>query len=235
MKIQIRSRWDSNDVRFETDAESLGHAIIAAIAAKANLRSADLSGANLRSANLSGADLSGANLRSADLRSADLRSADLRSANLRSANLSGADLSGANLRSADLRSADLSGADLSGADLSGADLSDIKTTKAELARMVSVRTILPDGDLIGWKKLQDGVICKLKIPADAERVGGLIGRKCRAQYAIVISGDGISRHDSMTTYKTGEKVEPDKYDPNPLLECSSGIHFFITRQEAEAY
>ena len=30
-------------------------------------------------------------------------------------------------------------------------------------------------------------------------------------------------------------VKPDSYDPNPLLECSSGIHFFITKQEAEDY
>jgi hypothetical protein len=210
MKITITNRWDSSDILFETDAESLGHAIIAAIAAKANLRSADLRSADLRSANLSGADL-----RSADLRSANLSGADLRSA----------DLSGADLRSADLRSADLR----------SADLSDLKTTKAELARMVSIRTILPDGDLIGWKKLQDGVICKLAIPAEAKRVGGLIGRKCRAEYALVISGEGISRHDSKTAYKVGEKIVPDKYDPNPLLECSNGIHFFITRQEAEDY
>ena len=34
-------------------------------------------------------------------------------------------------------------------------------------------------------------------------------------------------------YKPGEIVRPDKWDPNPLIECAPGIHFFITREEAE--
>ena len=71
-KIQIKSRWNSDKVLFETDAESIGAAVLAAIALKTNLRgaylsSADLSSAYLRSANLSSADLSSADLRRADL------------------------------------------------------------------------------------------------------------------------------------------------------------------------
>lgn len=38
-----------------------------------------------------------------------------------------------------------------------------------------------------------------------------------------------------TQYETGKRVTSDKYDPNPLVECSHGIHFFITEEEAEAY
>ncbi len=189
MKITIKS-WYSGNTLFETDAETIGGAVAAAIAAKANLSGANLSGA------------------------------DLRSANLRSANLSGANL----------RSANLSGANLSGANLSGANL-----TPEELARIYSTRTILPSGDLIGWKKLNGGVICKLKIPAAAKRVGGLIGRKCRASFAIVISGEGESQHNSDFKYTKGKRVKPDKFDPNPLVECSNGIHFFITEQEAKDY
>jgi len=204
MKIQIKSRWYSTKILFETDAESLGAAIVAAIAANANL---------------CGANLSGADLRSADLRSADLSSADLSGADLRSANLSGADLSGADLRGANLRGANLSGADLSGADLK---------------MLLAQRTILPDGDLIGWKKLQNDKLCKLQIPTAAKRVGGLVGRKCRAEYAIVLEGNGKAIHNGME-YKQGETVKPDKFDPNPLIECSHGIHFFITKQEAQDY
>jgi hypothetical protein len=36
-------------------------------------------------------------------------------------------------------------------------------------------------------------------------------------------------------YKVGETVKPDTYDPNPLVECSNGIHFFISKQEAIDY
>jgi len=176
-----------------------------------NLRSA-----NLRSANLSGADLSGANL----------YGANLYGANLYGANLSGADLQSANLRSADLQSADLSGANLQSANLSGADLE----------KAVSQRTIVAKGDLIGYKKLVGGVIAKLKIPAKARRLGGLTGRKCRAEYAKVIEGTGYtSAYGPKTLYRPGKIVRPDSFDPDPLNVCSHGIHFYITRAEAEAH
>jgi len=102
MKFEIKSRWDSNQVLFQTEAESFAACVNAAIKASADLQSADLQSADLR-----GADLQSANLQSADLQSADLRSADLQSANLRGAYLYGANLRGANLYGADLQSADL--------------------------------------------------------------------------------------------------------------------------------
>jgi hypothetical protein len=33
----------------------------------------------------------------------------------------------------------------------------------------------------------------------------------------------------------GDTVLPDKWDSNPMEECSHGLHVFITRAEAEAY
>jgi len=194
MKIKIKNRFNESII-FETDAESLGAAVIAAIAAKTYLY-----GANLSRADLSGAYLSGANL-------------------------SRANLSRANLSVADLSDADLSRANLSRADLSVADLS----------KLLSQRTILPAGDLIGWKKLAGGTICKLQIPANAKRIGGLIGRKCRAEFAVVLKGEGVSIHKKQFQYHAGETVRPDKFDDNPLVECSNGIHFFITKQEAKDY
>jgi hypothetical protein len=244
MKIKIVSRWNSETVIFETDAENIGAAVEAAIAAKINLSGADLSGAdlsdaylsraNLSGADLSGAYLSGANLSDANLSDANLSGAYLSDANLSRANLSDAYLSDADLSGANLSGADLSGANLSGADLSGADLSDADLSDADLKKLLNQRTILPEGDLIGWKKLQNGVLCKLQIPAKAKRVGGLIGRKCRAEFAIVLEGEGNGLHNGHI-YKVGKTVKPDKYDPNPMLECSNGIHFFITKQEAQAY
>ena len=198
MKIQIKSRWNES-ILFETDAETIGSAVAAAIKAGAHLRGANLQDAHLRGAHLQGADLRGAYLRDAYLRGAYLR--------------------GANLQDADLRGADLRGA---------------KINSKELAAILQTRTILPDGELIGWKKLQENVICKLKIPAEAKRVGGLVGRKCRCEFAIVLEGNGLSQHNGME-YKVDETITPDKYDPNPRVECSKGIHFFITKQEAEDY
>ena len=146
------------------------------------------------------------------------------------ADLSGANLSGAYLSGAYLIGADLSGADLSRADLSGADLSGAKN--ADL--IISQTRILPDGDLIGWKKLANGVIAKLRIPEDAKR-SHAFGRKCRAEYAIVIDGEGVSQYDNTFQYTPGAKVIAPNWSDDWTKECAGGIHFFITKIEAEEY
>jgi hypothetical protein len=180
-----------------------------------------------------------ADLRGADLRGADLRGANLRRADLTGAYLTGAYLTGAYLTGADLRDADLRGADLRGANLRGANLRDAKGIDYAAA----ITSILPDGDIIGWKKLGRGLIAKLLIPSNAKRSNST-GRKCRAEYATVLeiwNGDesldfGFSGYDSTFVYKVGETVYPkDGFDENRWEECAGGIHFFITRLEAERY
>ena len=160
-------------------------------------------------------------------------------ADLSGANLSGADLSGANLSRADLSRADLSEADLSRADLSGADLSGADLSRANNSELVIAQTrILPDGDIIGWKKCGNGVIVKLRIPEAAKR-SHAFGRKCRAEFAdvleVVDADVGIGSYDKKTEYRVGQRVVPDSWDENWQEECSHGIHFFITRREAENY
>ena len=143
---------------------------------------------------------------------------------LRDAYLSCADLSGAYLRGADLRDAYLSCADLSGA--KGADLAIAKTR------------ILPEGSLIGWKKCENGVIVRLRIPEDSPR-SHVFGRKCRAKFADVLevigSDEAWSKHDPKFVYRAGERVEAANWSADWQEECAGGIHFFITRAEAEAY
>ena len=201
----------------------------------ANLRSANLSSADLRYADLSSADLRYANLSSADLSSADLSSANLSYADLRYANLSYADLSSANLRSANLSYADLSSANLRSANLSSADL---RYAKGHSLAVAMTRIVPPEGEVTGWKQCQSGVLVKVKIPAEAKR-SNAFGRKCRAEFVDVleiVGGDvGISKHDGKTQYKVGERVHCESWCDNFTQECAGGIHFFITREEAEAY
>ena len=47
--------------------------------------------------------------------------------------------------------------------------------------------------------------------------------------------DGRGLHDPRVVYRKGEIVRPDKYNPDPCLECTHGIHFMLTKEEAEAY
>jgi hypothetical protein len=198
----------------------------------ADLSGADLSGANLRSAYLSGANLSGANLYGADLRSANLRSADLSGADLSGAYLSGAYLSGANLYGANLSGADLYGANLSGADLRSANLSG--------ADLPNFSIVPEEGDFIAYKKVV-GAVLKLLIPSDARRVSSLVGRKCRASCVKVLSvveGEGTEFYglrESTFKYTVGETVTPDSFDDDIRVECTHGIHFFMTLKEAREY
>ena len=201
---------------------------------------ADLSYANLRDANLSGADL-----RDANLRDANLSYANLRYANLRGADLSGADLSGADLRGADLRGADLSGANLRGANLRDANLRGVDLRDADLSGVLAYQVPPGCGAFIGWKKVTGNLIVKLKILEDAKR-SSAFSRKCRCDKALVLdiqnlNGESanttiaLSKYDSKFKYEIGEIVKVDDFDNNRFKECASGIHFFITRDEAVEY
>ena len=223
----------------------------------ADLEYANLDGADLRDANLSGADLGGANLSGANLWYADLRGADLRYASLDGADLGYADLGGANLGCADLRGADLRGADLRGADLghanlygadfSGADLggANLWSTDLSCVKNIFFPMACPEkGSFIAFKKAGCYII-ELFIPSNAKRCSAT-SRKCRCSKAKVISittpsGDKTnitevhSNYDPNFIYKLGEYVEVKNFDDNRWNECSTGIHFFITRQEAVNY
>ena len=172
----------------------------------------------------------GADLRYANLSYADLSRADLSRADLSRANLSGADLSYADLRGANLSYADLRGANLSYADLRGAKSNHL-TIGFNLACPES-------GSFDGWKKCNGEIIVKIRVPAAARRSSATT-RKCRAEYVKVLAiygaAEAVSSWDKATIYREGEIVRAHEWDENRWNECSGGIHFFLTRAEAEAW
>ena len=202
----------------------------------------DIDGWEKMRANLRGTDLRGANLREADLRGADPRGTDLRGANLREADLRGADLRGADLRGANLREADLRGADLREANLREANL---REAKIDENTRINLPISCPDiGVFTAWKKAR-GYIIQLEIPAESKRLSATT-RKCRCNIAKVVAIQNIdgtdsgllevrSGYDHNFIYKVGETLSVDKFDSNRWNECSNGIHFFITREEAVNY
>ena len=229
------------------DADLYGADLYGANLGCADLRDADLRSADLKGAYLKGAYLSGADLRSADLRSANLWDADLRCANLSGANLGCADLRDVNLRDVNLRDVNLGCVDLSGADLKGADLSGANLWDTDLSCVKNIffPMACPEkGSFIAFKKAGCYII-ELFIPSNAKRCSAT-SRKCRCSKAKVISittlsGDKTnitevhSNYDPNFIYKLGEYVEVKNFDDNRWNECSTGIYFFITRQEAVNY
>ena len=99
---------------------------------------------------------------------------------------------------------------------------------------------LPEtGSFEGWKKCSGGIIVKLLIPEDAKRSHGS-ERKARASKATVLEIFGAEEARSGGGYETviyrkGETVQPDGWDEDRWNVCSHGIHFFLTRIEAENY
>lgn len=200
-----------------------------------------LIGADLREANLTGANLNEAILRQADLRGASLFGARLCCADLRGADLDCADLRNANLLYADLRIANLRNANLCSANLTGAKLDDVEYNH----RTGFFALQCPEeGSFIGYKKACNHII-KLEILPDAKRSSATT-RKCRCSSVKVLSittldgqDDGTqtvsSDYDNSFVYRIGEIVRVDNFDDNRWRECSRGIHFFMTRDEAVRY
>ena len=118
----------------------------------------------------------------------------------------------------------------------------------DISELEANSTCPSQGEFIGWKlvvKDHYPYYAKLLIPADAERTF-TFSNKCRCSKAKVLGifdEDGheingikcFSHYDLELEYKVGEWVYPDKYDGDPYVECSHGIHFFMTFDEAVEY
>lgn len=167
---------------------------------------------------------------------ADLSHIDLSHLDLRSTDLSYVDLSNANLNCTNLSNANLCGTDLYNTNLIDSNLNGAKNISF-------IPYACPDtGSFIGYKRA--GIcIVELKILSDARRCSAT-GRECRCDKAEVLSiqypdkyipcdiKSVASNYDRNFIYRVGEIVEEPHFDENRWNECTTGIHFFINRQEA---
>ena len=102
----------------------------------------------------------------------------------------------------------------------------------------------PEEDsFIAWKKCQDDRIVKLLIPEEAVRTGHS-AYCCRASEAKVLEirdrdnnpcEEAFSFAHEDFVYRKGETVCPAEAFDDHLLTDGSGIHFFLTRTEAEQF
>ena len=133
---------------------------------------------------------------------------------------------------------DLTYSNLKGCELEGADL--------EINKIKHSFQIVPEeGSFVAWKKGESNCILKLLISDKAKRHNYLVGRKCRAEYVDVLKiwnskGYEIKEcqnapYGTHVQYTVGKRTYADSYDPDPRIECSNGIHFFLTRKEAEEW
>lgn len=211
----------------------------------ADLSRSDLSNAILSESNLEHCDLFCSTLPYADLSHTNLYYANLSSTDLAYANLSYAKLRCSNLKYADLKYANLCNADLTEADLNNSNLRHANLLDVEYSENTAffVLQCPEEGSFIGYKKANNKIV-KLLITKDAKRSSATT-RKCRCSKAKVLSITNIdntreyrkvaSNYDKNFIYRVGEIVEVDDFNEDRWSECSTGIHFFLTRGEAIKY
>ena len=194
----------------------------------------DFRNANFRDANFSGANFRGANFSDADFSDAIFRYANFRYANFIGANFCDADFRGANFSGAIFRYASFIGANNINEVISSANIEN-----TELCMQCP-----EEGSFIGFKKA-DGGIVKLRVTESAKRSSATT-RKCRCSEAEVLeiqNMDGTksertsvsSKYDRNFIYSVGTIVSVPDFNDDRWVECSRGIHFFMSRQEAVNY
>ena len=152
---------------------------------------------------------------------------------LRYADLSNADLSNADLRYVNLSNADLYNANLRYANLSNADLSETEKIR---------KGVIIDKPVRVFKKCIKNNIVELEL-LKGSIVFSINNKKCRTNKAKVISINGKcekglkcrSSYNYKFIYEVGKTLEVKDFDLMYNVECSSGIHFFWTKEEAEDY
>ena len=214
---------------------------------KADMEQAILTGSVLwnsdfKEANMKGAILTGSELCDCAFTAADMSYADLYCANLDYTVFRDADLKYARIGYAENSFyADFKNANLTGVDFSECSLNE-EIMKGATGFHPHMRCP-EEGSFIGWKKCRDNRIVKLLIPETAARTGACTDT-CRASKAVVLDirdadngscEDAVSCCDKDFIYRKGETVCPVEVFDARLLTDGSGIHFFLTRTEAELF
>lgn len=233
--------------------------LVNAVLAEADLSYACLSMVQASSIDATKAKLFHANLYNAALDAAHMTKANLKKAYMKYVSMTNADLANANLAEADLFKADLEDSSFIDANMTKVNLMSAKCTDTQFtgANMTGVTAnewtinyfmACPEtGEYIGWKKCvhkDDEYIVKLRIPENALR-SSATSRKCRCSMAEVLeiqTLDGkrakvrnvFSKYNSDFKYTVGKLVQTE-FDTNRWECCTSGIHHFITREEALNY
>ena len=144
-------------------------------------------------------------------------------------------------RGCDMRECNIKGANLYGAVLEHAKLDDIQSDEAtQWFRMHCPET----GPILGYKKCVNDRVVQLLIPADAKRTSAT-RPSCRCSKAKVLSiknfdeteefEEAWSLVDENFVYRKGRWVEVKDFNEDRWMDSTTGIHFWMNRNEALGY
>lgn len=171
----------------------------------------------------------------------DLTCFNFKGKNLKNASFVNTNLEGVDFRNANLEGVNISGANLFGSMLEGANLNNIVSDDSTKF----FKLHCPEkGAFLGYKKCFNSRMVTLLIPADAKRTSATL-TSCRSDKAKVLSIKSIdykiSYNDASAfvnedfIYRVGQTVYASGFTEDRWVESTQGIHYYLTRKEAEAY
>lgn len=201
----------------------------------------DLTGADLSNVDFTLSSFEGVTLDAANFQKSAVVNALFDHCSLRDANFKNANMKTASFRYCDMRNCNIEGANLYGAVLEKANLKEVKSD--ENTQWFRLRC--PEkGAFLGYKKCVNNRMVQLLIPADALRTSATLP-SCRCNKAKVLTiksfdftenfEEAWSLVDENFVYKVGEWVEVKNFNEDRWMDSTTGIHFWMTREEAEAY
>lgn len=201
----------------------------------------DLSNYNLKNYKFMFCDLSKINLENCNMENCSLENSLLDGASLKNSNLKNANLTATSMRSCNLENCNLDGTYFYSAILENANLKNIITS--EKTKWLDL--YCPEkGAFIAYKKCIDNRLVTLLIPNDALRTSATM-KCCRTNKAKVLKitdfnetvnyDEAWSFVDENFCYKVGEIVEVKNFNNNRWFDSTTGIHFWMTKEDAKKY
>lgn len=178
----------------------------------------------------------GANLEDSSVSNVLFDDCTLRNTNFKYANLKSAVLRGADMMNCNIKGANLYGAVLEGAKLDGV-ISDENTKWFHM-------DCPEEGAFLGYKKCFNDRLVQLLIPSDAKRSSATLPT-CRCNKAKVLTIKSFdykesymkaySLADENFSYQVGQWLEVKDFNQDRWRDSTTGIHFWMTREEAKNY
>ena len=177
----------------------------------------------------------------ADLSESSVKNAQLDGCSLRSVNFQNAEMWGACMRGCDMTGCNICGANLYAAVLENAILTDVKADEnTKWYRLRCPET----GAFVAYKKCVYDRIVQLLVPADAKRTSSTYPA-CRCNKAKVLTiksfdeteefDEAWSLVDENFVYRKGQWVEVKDFNEDRWFDSTTGIHFWMRRDDAIGY
>ena len=214
-----------------------------------NLRGANLQGSILSHASIHGVDLSYANLDYAtcnftEISHSSLRGATAQHTSFRHTLFNSVDFDNVKINYTDFVYSAFRQSYITPTGIANFSCATFNQCAMTFAGSLNSCGMIIDTPIRGYKKCgtngNSPTIVTLEIPRGAI-VFSINGSKCRTNKAIVLSidGDGIDKaysfYDEEFVYRVGDELVIDDFDLRYNVECGAGIHFFLTKKEAENY